>query len=41
VLVRTHGPRINVQVGIAFLEGDSETPAFQQAADRCRGDAFA
>ena len=41
VLIRTHGPGIDVQVGIAFLEGDSEAPAFQQAADGRRGDAFA
>ena len=41
VLIRTHRPGINVQIGIALLEGNSETPAFEQAANRRRGDAFA
>ena len=41
VLVGAHRAGIDVQVGIALLEGDAETPAFQQAADRRRGHAFA
>ena len=41
VLIRAHRARIHVQVGIAFLEGNSETPAFEQAANRRRCHAFA
>ena len=40
VLVRTHGAGIDVQVGIALLEGDAETTTFQQAADRGGGYPF-
>ena len=41
VLIGRHRAGINVQVGIALLEGDFETAAFEQAADRGRRDAFA
>jgi hypothetical protein len=41
VLVRAHRAGINVQVGIALLEGNSETSAFEQAAYRRRCHAFA
>ena len=41
VLVRAHGARIDVQIGIAFLESDSETTAFEQAANRRRCYALA
>ena len=41
VLVRAHRARIDVQIGIAFLEGDSETAAFEETAYRRRCDAFA
>src|SRR3984893_1312359 len=41
VLIWTHRAGINVQVGIALLEGDSETSAFEQTAYRRRCYAFA
>ena len=41
VLIRAHRARIHVQIWIAFLEGNSETPAFEQAANRRRCHAFA
>ena len=41
VLIRAHRARIHVQVGIAFLESDSETAAFEQAANRRRCNALA
>ena len=31
VLVRAHGPRVEVDVGVEFLDGDFHAPAFQQA----------
>ena len=40
VLIRRHRAGINVQVGIALLEGDAEAAAFQQAAHRSRRNAF-
>ena len=40
VLVGAHRARINVQVGIALLEGDAQAAAFEQAADGCGRDAF-
>ncbi len=33
MLIGRHRPGINVQVGIALLEGDAETTAFEQAAN--------
>ena len=41
VLIGRHGARIDVQVGIALLEGNSETAAFEQAADGRRCHALA
>ena len=40
VLIRRHRPGINVQVGIALLEGDAEAAAFKQTAHRSRCHAF-
>ena len=40
VLIRTHRAGINVQVGIALLEGDLEAAAFEQTAHRSRRYAF-
>ena len=40
VLIRRHCPGINVQVGIALLEGNSESAAFQQTTHRSRCHAF-
>src|ERR1700729_1680587 len=34
VLIGRHGAGINVQIGIALLEGNSEAPAFEQATYR-------
>ena len=33
VLKRAHGPRINVEVRIAFLQGDFETATFEETTD--------
>ena len=41
VLVRAHGARIHVQVGIALHQPHSEAVAFEEAADGRRGDPFA
>ena len=41
VLIRAHRARIDVQIRIALLEGDSETAAFEQTADRRRCNALA
>ncbi len=41
VLIGRHGAGINVQVGIALLEGDSQAAAFEQAAHRSRRNALA
>ena len=41
VLIGRHRAGIDVQVGIALLEGNSEAAAFQQAADRSRCHALA
>jgi hypothetical protein len=41
VLIRAHGARIHVQVGIAFLQGYFETAAFQQTPNRRRCYALA
>ena len=41
VLIGRHRPRINIQVGIALLEGNSEAAALKQAANRCRRNALA
>jgi hypothetical protein len=40
-LIRAHRAGVHVQVGIALLEGNSETSAFEQAANRRRCYAFA
>ena len=40
VLIRRHGAGINVQVGIALLEGDAKAAAFEQTAHRSRCYAF-
>ena len=40
VLIRAHRARIHVQIWIAFLESNPETPAFKQAANRRRCDTF-
>ena len=40
VLIRRHGAGIDVQVGIALLEGDAKTAAFEQAAHGGRCYAF-
>jgi hypothetical protein len=40
VLIGRHGARINVQVGIALLEGDFQTAAFEETTDGSGGDAF-
>ncbi len=38
VLVRRHGPRIDVDVGIELENGDREASALEQATDACGGD---
>src|SRR5271163_4093561 len=40
VLIGRHRSRINIQVGIALLEGYTESAAFKQAAHGGRRDAF-
>ena len=40
VLIGRHGAGINVQVGIALLEGNAKAAAFEQAAHRGRCNAF-
>ena len=40
VLKRAHGARINVEVRIAFLQGDFETATFEETADRGGSYAF-
>ncbi len=40
VLKRAHGPRINVEVRIAFLQGDFETATFEETTDRGGSYAF-
>src|SRR5580658_8504157 len=40
VLKRRHCPGIDVQVGIALLEGNAKAAAFQQAAHRSRCHTF-
>ena len=40
VLIGRHGARINVQVGIALLEGDFQAAAFEKTADRSGGNAL-
>jgi len=40
VLIGRHRPRIDVQVGIALLEGDFQAAAFEQASNRRRRHAF-
>ncbi len=40
VLKRTHRARIDVQIRVEFLQGDAQSTAFQQAADRRRRDAL-
>ncbi len=41
VLVRRHGPRIDVDVGVELQDGDGEATALEQAADRRGRDALA
>ena len=41
VLIGRHGAWINVQVGIALLEGDAKAAAFEQTAYRRRRNALA
>ena len=41
VLERVHRPGINIEIGIKFLENDSQTTGFEQRAKRGRGQAFA
>ena len=41
VLERTHRPRIDVQVGVEFLELDAQASGFQQAPERCGDDSLA
>jgi hypothetical protein len=41
VLIRTHRPRIDIQVWITFLEGNSKAAVFEEAANGSCGDAFA
>ena len=38
VLERAHRARIDVQVRIEFLQRDAQAAAFEQTADRSRGD---
>ena len=40
VLIGRHSARINVEVGIALLEGDSKTPAFEETSDGSGRDAL-
>ncbi len=40
VLKRAHGARVNVQVRIAFLQGDFKTATFEETADRGGSYAF-
>src|SRR5262249_32408118 len=41
VLVRAHGARVDVEVGVQLLEVDGEAPTPQDAADRGSRDPFA
>src|SRR6185437_3751751 len=41
MLIGRHRPGINVQVGIALLEGNPQPAAFQQASNRSRCHALA
>src|SRR5256714_1622392 len=41
VLERRHRPRVDVDVGVEFLERDLEATRLEEGADRCRGDALA
>ena len=41
VLVRTHGPGVDVDVRIQFLKGDLEAMALQQQPDRACGESLA
>ncbi len=40
MLVRRHRARINVDVGVEFLHRDPQAATFEEAPDRCDGDAF-
>ena len=41
VLIRAHRSRINVDVGIKFLNCYLQSAILEQAAERCRSDALA
>ncbi|MNO10455.1 hypothetical protein D3C81_2343320 [compost metagenome] len=40
MLERTHGARIDVDVGVEFQHGDLQAPRLQDGRQGCRGDAF-
>ena len=41
VLIGRHGARIDVEVRVQLDDGDGDSPAFQDASDRCDADPFA
>ena len=41
VLVGAHGPWIDVEVGVEFLDTDLQAPAFKEGTERGGGEAFA
>jgi len=41
VLIWRHGAWVDVEVRVQLDYGDGETPAFQDASDRCDADPFA
>jgi len=41
VLIGTHGARIDIQIGIEFLQDDLQTPRLEQGTQRGRGDPLA
>jgi len=40
MLIRRHRSRINVQIGVALLEGDFQAAAFEETSDGGGRDAF-
>src|SRR5204863_5411713 len=41
MLVRVHGARVDVDIGVQFLDRDFDAACLEQAADRGGGDALA
>ena len=40
VLIRAHGPGVNIEIGIKFKDGDTEPAGFKNSSQGCSGNTL-